>query len=126
MFYVALSRAQNLLVVAHFKGQGQSLHPGIASLCEEDATRIPAFNPASVPAFHGHKADLPRTYSYTGDYMFYNLCPRRYMVFRRYGFASSTTQTMMFGSLVHRTIEDLHQMLIGERAARAAARGGAP
>ena len=125
MFYVALSRAQNLLVVAHFKGQGQSLHPGIASLCEEDATRIPAFNPASMPAFHGHKADLPRTYSYTGDYMFYNLCPRRYMVFRRYGFASSTTQTMMFGSLVHRTIEDLHQMLIGERAARTAAGGGA-
>jgi DNA helicase-2/ATP-dependent DNA helicase PcrA len=114
MFYVALSRAQNLLVLAHFKGQGQSMHAGFKALCD-DLPRIPRFDVQSVPPAPAKHEDHSRSYSYTGDYMFYNLCPRRYMVFRRYGFASSTTQTMMFGSLVHRTIDDLHQMLIDQR-----------
>jgi DNA helicase-2/ATP-dependent DNA helicase PcrA len=38
------------------------------------------------------------------------------MVFQRYGFVPSRTQTMMFGSLVHQTLEDLHQYLIAQRS----------
>jgi DNA helicase II / ATP-dependent DNA helicase PcrA len=115
MFYVALSRAQNLLVLANYQGRGQQTHRVFKTLCGNAMPRIPAFQAASVPAARAKHEDNPRNYSYTGDYMFYSTCPRRYMVFRRYGFASSTTQTMMFGSLVHRTIEDLHQMLIAQR-----------
>jgi DNA helicase-2/ATP-dependent DNA helicase PcrA len=37
------------------------------------------------------------------------------MIFRKYGFAPSRSQTMFFGSLVHQTLEDLHQYLIAER-----------
>lgn len=116
MFYVALSRAQNLLVIAHFEGRGQHFHAGFAALNNDDFPRIPDLNVKALPAAPAHQEERSRNYSYTGDYMFYNLCPRRYMVFRHYGFASSTTQTMMFGSLVHRTIDDLHQMLIDQRS----------
>jgi DNA helicase-2/ATP-dependent DNA helicase PcrA len=37
------------------------------------------------------------------------------MVFDKYGFVPSRQQTRMFGHLVHRTIEDLHQHLIAQR-----------
>ncbi len=38
------------------------------------------------------------------------------MVFKKYGFVPSRSQTMMFGSLVHRTLDDLHQLLIARRS----------
>jgi DNA helicase-2/ATP-dependent DNA helicase PcrA len=37
------------------------------------------------------------------------------MLFERYGFAASRTQTMFFGSLIHATIEDLHHHMIAAR-----------
>jgi len=39
------------------------------------------------------------------------------MLFRQYGFVPSRSQTMFFGSLVHQTLEDLHQHLIASRRA---------
>jgi DNA helicase-2/ATP-dependent DNA helicase PcrA len=33
------------------------------------------------------------------------------MIFRKYGFVASRSQTMFFGSVVHKTIEDLHYLL---------------
>ena len=58
---------------------------------------------------------LTKPYSYTADYLAYERCPRQYMIFRKYGFIPSRSQTMFFGSLVHNTIEDLHQFLISKR-----------
>lgn len=37
------------------------------------------------------------------------------MIFRKYGFVPSRSQTMFFGSLVHQTLDDLHQFLIARR-----------
>ena len=59
--------------------------------------------------------DLGKSYSYTADYLNYQQCPRKYMIFKKYGFIPSRSQTMFFGSLVHQTIEDLHHLLISER-----------
>lgn len=115
MFYVALSRAQNLLVLAHPKGQGISLFPPFKRLLEGPIDRIPAFNVATLPPAKAPEAAAPRNYSYTADYMLYQRCPRQYMIFRQYGFVASHAQTQMFGSLIHRTLEDLHQFLIAQR-----------
>lgn len=118
LFYVALSRPQNLLVIADLKGRGLALHPVVSRLLEDgDVTRIPNFDPATVPPAATKADDLPKTYSYTGDYLLYQKCPRQYMIFRRYGFVPSRSQIMVFGSLVHRTLEDLHQHLIDRRTA---------
>jgi DNA helicase-2/ATP-dependent DNA helicase PcrA len=48
------------------------------------------------------------------------------MLFERYGFAASRTQTMFFGSLVHATLEDLHHRMIAERKATVAQQAGGP
>ncbi|MGC9986275.1 MAG: 3'-5' exonuclease, partial [Polyangia bacterium] len=112
MFYVALSRPQNLLVLCHYRGSGQSINKPFRSLLDDDFPRIEDLDINKVPAAAQTQHDeLPKTYSYTGDYLAYRACPRRYMVYRRYNFASARAQTMFFGSLVHRTIEDLHEWL---------------
>ena len=115
MFYVALSRAQNLTVVAHFKGRGQSTNEPFKTLLDDHFPRIPQLDLATVPEFTSQENDLPKMYSYTADYLSYKKCPRQYMAFRKYNFVPSRAQTMFFGSLVHRTLEDLHHEIIRRR-----------
>lgn len=112
MFYVALSRAKNLLVLAHYRGRGQHTNEPFASMLDGQFKRICDLDVDSLPATEETNDELPKTYSYTGDYLLYKWCPRQYMAFRKYGFAPSRSQTMFFGSLVHQTIDDLHQHLI--------------
>ncbi|MCX6032292.1 MAG: ATP-dependent helicase [Chloroflexi bacterium] len=116
LFYVALSRAKNLLVIAHPKGGGQRINKPFQALLDDAFPRIPQLDVASLPVARLEEDETPRSYSYTGDYLFYRRCPRQYMIFRKYGFVPSRSQTMMFGSLVHRTLDDLHQLLIARRS----------
>lgn len=115
MFYVALSRPKNLLVISHFVGRGQRQDLPIYDLLNNRVTRIPKLDVSTVPYSKLDKPELPKTYSYTADFLLYRKCPRQYMIFREYGFVPSRSQTMFFGSLVHQTLDDLHQRLIGLR-----------
>jgi DNA helicase-2/ATP-dependent DNA helicase PcrA len=115
MFYVALSRPKNLLVIAHYGGRGQVTNEPFASMLHGDFPRISQFKVNSMPKAELSVDDLPKNYSYTGDFLLYKRCPRQYMAFRKYGFVPSRSQTMFFGTLVHQTIEDLHQHLIGRK-----------
>jgi len=126
MFYVALSRAQNLLILAHPKGQGQKVDTEFQELLR-DAAPVKDFDVQSVPMSKAEPDAAVRRFSYTSDYLAYQRCPRQYMLFERYGFAASRTQTMFFGSLVHSTLEDLHHRMIAARKAKTAAHqsGGA-
>ena len=82
------------------------------TLLNENFPRIAELDLDDVPAaVTSREKPLPKAYSYTGDYISYRTCPRRYMIYRRYGFAPARGQTMFFGSLVHRTIEELHEWL---------------
>jgi len=115
MFYVALSRAQNLMVIAHFKGAGQSVNEPFKTLLDDHFPRIPELDLATIPSFTSVENELPKMYSYTSDYLMYKKCPRQYMIFRKYEFVPSRAQTMFFGSLVHQTLEDLHHEIIRRR-----------
>jgi DNA helicase-2/ATP-dependent DNA helicase PcrA len=117
LFYVALSRAKNLLVIAHPRGPGQRVNPPFQALLDDAFPRIPQLDVAGLPVARLEVDETPHSYSYTGDYLYYGRCPRQYMIFRKYGFVPSRSQTMMFGSLVHRTLDDLHQLLIARRSA---------
>jgi DNA helicase-2/ATP-dependent DNA helicase PcrA len=112
MFYVALSRPENLLVICHYQGKGQQINEPFRALLDHRFPRIENLDLDEVIAAEAkEKEELPKVYSYTGDYLAYRACPRRYMVYRRYNFAPSRAQEMFFGSLVHRTVEDLHWWL---------------
>lgn len=119
LFYVAMSRAKNLLIICRYRGQGSALNEHFAKLFDRGA--IPPLRQLdldSIPSAPREEEDeLPKAYSYTGDYLAYRACPRRYMVYRRYGFAPARAQRMVFGTLVHRTIEDLHYWVRGQQQA---------
>lgn len=113
---MALSRAKNLLVVAHFSGRGQRMSKPFSELLDAQFPRIPALDVSSIPAAESKEDVLPKAYSFTSDYLNYQKCPRQYMIFRKFGFVPSRSQTMFFGQLVHRTLEDLHHELIRRRS----------
>ena len=115
MFYVALSRAEDLLVVANFRGRGQHMNMAFQQLLKDGFAEIQDLNIGMMPVAGDRETRLPKAYSFTADYSLYKRCPRQYMIFRKFGFAPSRTQTMLFGDLVHRTLEDLHQELIRRR-----------
>lgn len=116
MFYVALSRAKQLTIIPHYKGRGQrTSEPFKTMLNEMGLQTLDDFDTDILPEHKIEEEDLGRTFSYTGDYLWYLQCPRNYMLFKKYGFVPSSSQTMFFGNLVHKTIEDLHYLLIDER-----------
>lgn len=115
MFYVALSRAENLLILPYFKARGQYIDRKFKKLINKDFPRIRDLELTSIPDAEAEDGDLPQPYSYTGDYLLYKRCPRQYMLFRKYGMVPARSQMMFFGSLVHQTLEDLHNHLIAQK-----------
>lgn len=115
MFYVALSRAENLLVLPRYTYAKNASEEFKQLFDHNSFTEIPDFDLATIPVAQMKAEDLGKTYSYTADYLNYDRCPRQYMIMRKYGFVPSRSQTMFFGSLVHQTIDDLHNFLIEKR-----------
>jgi DNA helicase-2/ATP-dependent DNA helicase PcrA len=116
MFYVALSRAKQALILCPFSGRGQHYRDEFKGPIERIASPLEELDPLRIKPLSVSENSVPHPYSFTGDYIQYSICPRRYMLHRRYAFAPSRSQTTIFGNLVHRTIEDLHRFLIQARA----------
>ena len=118
MFYVALSRAKQMTILPRWKRQQQS--QAFKNMFDlEEYPFIDSVKIKELPAIGLEREDLGKSYSYTAYYLNYQQCPRKYMVFKKYGFVPSRSQTMFFGNLVHQTIEDLHHLLISERKKKA-------
>ena len=115
-YYVGFSRAENLLIVGNInRGRGSHFHKAhehFEGLVSSASVMVSAVDLAQVPHARAHASTDARKYSYTSDFLAYNRCPRHYMLFRKFGFAETRVQTMLFGSLVHATIDDFHRRLI--------------
>lgn len=119
LFYVALSRAEEMLVISNLRGAGQKVEPAFKQLLAEmDYPQIPDLELSEMPKVEAKEVEIPKVYSYTSDYLMYLKCPRNYMTFKKYNFIPSRSQTMLFGSLVHQTIEDIHNQMISLRGDR--------
>ncbi|QDZ80156.1 ATP-dependent helicase [Priestia megaterium] len=113
LFYVALSRAEKMLIIANPTGRGTRTHVTFKELFKEKSYKtIPEVDVSTLSRVELKEDEIPKVYSYTGDYLLYLKCPRNYMVFKKYGFVPSRSQTMFFGNLIHKTIEDIHNRII--------------
>ena len=119
LYYVAFSRAQNLLVLTDPAKTGPGSNPS------------KTFRPvcAPLPAWRDHfgrlktlkleqirPPSLQREYSFTGDVAVFETCARQYQVFKELDFAPVRSQAILFGTLVHQTIEDVHRAAMGGRS----------
>ncbi len=119
MFYVGLSRPEKLLMipVLEEKRNGKEVVKYMNDTIKDSkAVHLDDFDTSNLEINKSEQSTLTKIYSYTADYTFYKECPRRYMMFRKYGFVPSRRQAMLFGTLIHDTIEDIHQHLITEKA----------
>ncbi|MBP5443432.1 MAG: ATP-dependent helicase [Treponema sp.] len=114
MFYVALSRAKNLLVISQFRGPGQTTYPAFEKLFAEKEIGLLGKTEIRMPKSTSAKESEEKSYSFKYDYLSYLTCPRNYMAFKKYGFVPSRSQTMFYGSLVLRTIRDFQDYIKGE------------
>lgn len=116
MYYVALSRAKTMTILPYFNlGKTNTSQEFLAILENGNLPLLSAVDFQLLPEATIEIDDLGKNYSYTADYLSYKQCPRKYMIFKKFGFIPSRSQTMFFGNLVHKTIEDLHHLLISQR-----------
>lgn len=106
LFYVAFSRAMDLLILTCDETPNERLVQAFqrsTPLTAEEKARIMEleFRP---------KEFLPPKpeFSITGDIHAYDVCARQYQYYKEYEFTGSRSSGEVFGSLVHYTIEDIH------------------
>ena len=113
-YYVAFSRAQNLLVLTGAKPKGKHL---LGREIDDMAANVPdwrdsAFHPRNLHLAKVKPPSVKNAYAFTSDILLYENCPLQYMAYRYLGFAAHRQAATMFGSLVHQTIEDVHKAFL--------------
>ncbi|WP_017663891.1 ATP-dependent helicase [Porphyrobacter sp. AAP82] len=119
LFYTAFSRAQNMLVLSCQentpKGRGQRNVP--SQYFQPVYTPLKSwrqliFDPAAVKLATIKEANLKHSYSFTSDVLIFEACPQQYRFFKDLEFAPVRTNAILFGTLVHQTIEDIHKAVL--------------
>ena len=117
MYYVAFTRAQNLLVLTCNENNitpSRYLEGAYNRL--EDADDI--FTPSGLEAAEQRDTDLLNTYSFTSDILTYESCPMQYKFFCELEFPQTSSQMTFLGKLVHATIEDIHKAVLNQETQR--------
>lgn len=115
LFYTAFSRAQNLLVLSTQEKTGRGRSP---SHCfEQFYNELPdykneLFRPELLEFDQVKKANIKKEYSFTSHIILYENCAEQYRLFKELEFTPVRMGTILFGSLVHQTIEDIHKTVL--------------
>lgn len=113
LYYTAFSRAQNLLVLAAQERHGHGRSP---SKYFEDVFRaLPDWRTVDLTQFTFEKVkeiNLKREYSFTSHITLFENCAEQYRFFKELEFAAIRVSPMLFGTLVHQTIEDIHKAVL--------------
>ena len=124
LYYTAFSRAQNLLVLTsqiilpsrYTRRSPSSYLEGIWKVLPD--WRDESFKPELLELEQVKTVSLKREYSFTSDIILFENCAEQYRFFRQLEFAPIKTSPILFGTLVHQTIEDIHKTVLrGEEKA---------
>lgn len=109
LFYVAFSRAQKVLVLSH------SADKNLKSEFKTIVRMAPDWRTSDLAALSVQRwEDKPgpavkRAFSFTRDVKVFETCPRQYEMYRHLEFEPSRAAMVVFGLVVHQTIEDIHR-----------------
>lgn len=121
LYYTAFSRAQNLLVLTTLEKQGRGRTPSRYFQEQYNALptwRDPALRIADLPLEQVKRANLKREYSFTSHITVYENCAEQYRFFRELDFTPVRRNAILFGTLVHQTIEDIHRTVLRQEEHR--------
>ncbi|PHO09602.1 DNA helicase UvrD [Malaciobacter canalis] len=113
LFYTAYSRAQNILVLSDMqRPKGSSKIPSKqleSSFKKALDWKDESFQNATYELESVKKADINHEYTFTSHISIYETCPLQYKFYRELEFTPARSGTIVFGTLVHQTIEDIHK-----------------
>lgn len=113
LFYTAFSRAQNLLVLAAQEKQGRGRSP--SKYFDHLFYELPNWRDIDLAALNFEaikQINLKREYSFTSHITVFESCAEQYRFFKELEFAPIRESPMLFGTLVHQTIEDIHKTVL--------------
>ncbi|WP_417251077.1 ATP-dependent helicase [Castellaniella sp.] len=115
LFYTAFSRAQNLLVLAAQERDGRGLGKSPSKYFERLFYELPSWHDVDLAALTFEavrQINLKREYSFTSHITVFENCAEQYRFFKELEFAPIRESPMLFGTLVHQTIEDIHKTVL--------------
>jgi DNA helicase-2/ATP-dependent DNA helicase PcrA len=119
LYYTAFSRAQNILCLscperdkgakvpsAYFRTLYSEL-PSYTSISDEEWSEV------KLDTIK--QANIKHEYAFTSHVIVYENCPMQYKFFKELEFAPVRYASVIYGTLVHQTIEDIHKTVIQDR-----------
>ncbi len=111
-YYVAFSRAQKILVLTTPeipKNWFSPIWDGLDQYPYIETKTLKAQQFESKPQF------IPKKSYYLSHINVYEVCPQQYLFYKEYQFQPSRSAQILFGSLVHHTIEDIHRAILDKK-----------
>ena len=109
LYYTAFSRAQDLLILTCNEDNRtpskyfRDIYSRLPSV-DDPRFDLNAFSFQTVK-----DVNIKRSFSFTSDITVYETCARQYKFFKELAFSPDRSNAMLFGTLVHETIEDIHR-----------------
>ena len=111
MFYVAFSRAQDLLILTCCEDRNTP-----SKYFEDIYNRLDdadeSLRPSETDISSVKGSGLRKSYSFTGDILTYEICPTQYKFFRELEFIPGRSTNTFTGTLIHAVLEDIHRAVI--------------
>ena len=113
LYYTAFSRAQNLLVLAAQERDGHGKSP--SKYFDKVFYEQPNWRAVNLGGLHFERVkemNLKKEYSFTSHITLFENCAEQYRFFKELAFNPIRVSPMLFGTLVHQTIEDIHKTVL--------------
>lgn len=113
LYYTAFSRAQDLLILSDF---------GTNDYFSEELNKLPDYKSSDfdITKFKFQQVkdvNIKKSFSFTSHIAVYETCPLQYKFHKELGFQASSAGQMLYGTLVHQTLEDIHKAAIDSKSA---------
>lgn len=115
LYNVAFSRAMDLLVLScqEKEGRGRSPSKYFENVYKKAVSwKDPSFDMDKLTLRKVGSGDIKNQYSFTSHILLYENCARQYRFFKELEFAPVRKGAIIFGNLVHQTIEDIHRAVL--------------
>lgn len=109
LYYTAFSRAQDLLVLTCNETKRSPSNYFKDTYAKLPSVESTAFNIGDFELQTIKNVNIKSTYSFTSHITVYETCALQYKFYKELDFMPVRTNAMLFGTLVHETIEDIHR-----------------
>jgi DNA helicase II / ATP-dependent DNA helicase PcrA len=108
--YVAFSRAEDLLILVSQRNPFRYYGNIFNTLPDIDSINFSQLKLINTKSKKQKTQKLE--FGFTSHINVYDICPRQYLMYKEYDFTPARNAQIVFGSLVHETIEDIHRHIL--------------